>query len=79
MHCGASVSELYRVFIGSMVVMCILHVCNVDMHDVQYDIYASAVWLEHLALSLSTSLILPAFVQLFLPHVRLSLSFLCAQ
>ena len=37
MHCGASVSELYRVFIGSMVVTYILHVCN--MHNAQHDIY----------------------------------------
>ena len=30
LHCGASVSELYRVFIGSMVVTYSLHVCNVS-------------------------------------------------
>ena len=35
MHCGAGVSELYCVFIGSMVVTYILHVCNVYMHNAQ--------------------------------------------
>ena len=37
MHCGVSVSELYRVFIGDMVVTYVLHVCNVytGMHNAQ--------------------------------------------
>ena len=35
MYCGASVNELYRVFIGSMVVTYVLHVCNVYMHNAQ--------------------------------------------
>ena len=41
MHCAASVSELYCVSIASMVVTGILHVCNVDMHNAQYDIYTN--------------------------------------
>ena len=36
-HCGASESELYRVFIGSMVVTYILHVCSVYMHNAVTD------------------------------------------
>ena len=77
MHCGASVSELYHVFIGSMVVMYILHVCNVYMHNAQYDICTNLCIgglgrAERLALSLSASLIFPAFARLFLPHIGLS-------
>ena len=37
MHCGASVSELYRVY--SMVVTYILHYCK--MHNAQYNIYTN--------------------------------------
>ena len=78
MHCGASVSESYHIFIGSMVVTYILHVCIVHMHNrIFIQIYASAVWVECLALSLSVSLIFPAFALLFLLHVGFSLSESC--
>ena len=39
----------------------------------------SAVWVDCLALFLSTSLIFPAFVRVFLLLIRISLSFSCAQ
>ena len=43
------------------------------MHNRMFiQIYALAVWEECLALSLSASLIFPAFAPLFLPHVGLS-------
>ena len=54
-HCWASVSEFCCVFIGSMVVMYIMHVCNVYMHNAQYNIYTKAAWVECLALSLSAA------------------------
>ena len=45
------------------------------MHNTIFtQIYASAVWEERLALSLSGTLIFPAFAWLFLPHVGLSRS-----
>ena len=38
-HCGVSMSELFVhrwcYTVGSMVVMYVLHVCNVYMHDAQ--------------------------------------------
>ena len=46
------------------------YVCNVYMHNAQWKIYVSAVWVERLALSLC---IFPVFARLFLPHVKLSL------
>ena len=50
MHCRASVSELYCVFIASMVVTYILDVCNVDMYNMIFiQIYVSAVGVERLA------------------------------
>ena len=84
MYCGASVSEFCRVFIGSMVVTYIVHICNAGyiciMHNrIFIQIYALVVWVECLALYLSSLLIFPAFVRLFLPHVGLSLSFSCVQ
>ena len=43
-HCGASVSELYRVFIGSMVVTYILHVCICTMHNRNIYLYKFMHW-----------------------------------
>ena len=34
-RCGVSVSDLYRVFVSSMVVTYVLHVCNVYVHNAQ--------------------------------------------
>ena len=76
-YCGASVSELYHVVIGSMVVMYILHVCNVYMHNAQYDVCTnlciSSLGIVCLGLSISTSLIFPSFVGCFC-HTSSSLS-----
>ena len=50
-----------------------MYICT--MHNrVFIQNFALAVWVEHLALSLSASLIFPAFARLFLPHVGLSRS-----
>ena len=40
-HCGASMNELNRIFIGSMVVTYILRVCNVYTHNAQCTIYTN--------------------------------------
>ena len=68
------------VFIGSMVsfiytacLQCIYAQCTIG-----YLFYASAVWVEHQALSLSALLIFPAFARLFLLHIGLSLVLVCA-
>ena len=51
-HCGVSVSELFCVFIGSMVVTYILHICNVGYICTVGYFYASAIWVECLVLYL---------------------------
>ena len=77
-HCGASVSELYHAWWLCTYCIFAMYICT--MHNrMLIQIYASAVRVECLALSLSASLIFPAFAQLFLPHVgSLSLVLVCA-
>ena len=78
-HCGASVSDLYRAFISSMVVtyiycMFAMHICT--MHN--RIIYASAVWVERLALYFSPVHIFLAFARLFLQRIEFSFILVCA-